>query len=75
MLKDKWKTIRDAIDRDIRSGVLKPGHRLPTESELVRTWGAGRHSVRRAMSELAREGKLSVEQIRTRLIGKWEHAK
>lgn len=45
-------------------GVLEPGVRLPTEPEMAATYGAGRHSVRRAVSELAVRGLLSVEQGR-----------
>ncbi|MEO0912148.1 MAG: GntR family transcriptional regulator, partial [Pseudomonadota bacterium] len=64
MLKDTWKTIRDAIDGDIRAGVFAPGDQLPTEPELAKRFGAGRHSVRRAVAELAVAGKLRVEQGR-----------
>ncbi|MQQ06921.1 phosphonate metabolism transcriptional regulator PhnF [Epibacterium sp. SM1979] len=64
MLKEKWRHVRDAIAHDISTGVLQPGDRLPTEPELVDKYGAGRHSVRRAVAELAREGSLSVEQGR-----------
>ncbi len=45
-------------------GVLEPGAKLPTEPELVQAYGAGRHSVRRAVAELAKQGHLSVEQGR-----------
>lgn len=45
-------------------GVLEPGSRLPTEPEMVQLYGAGRHSVRRAVAELAKGGHLSVEQGR-----------
>lgn len=64
MTKEKWKLIHDAIDQDMRDGKLQPGDRLPTEPELARCFEAGRHSVRRAISELSKEGKLSVEQGR-----------
>ncbi len=37
---------------------------MPTEPELVARFGTGRHSVRKAVEALAREGKLSVEQGR-----------
>lgn len=64
MLRDKWKTVRAAIDEDIASGKFAQGDRIPTETELAEIYGAGRHSVRRAVAELAKEGKLSVEQGR-----------
>jgi len=64
MLRNRWKTIRDAISDDIAAGRLQPDDRLPTEPELARLHGAGRHSVRRAISDLARDGKLRVAQGR-----------
>lgn len=64
MSRERWRDIRAAIERDIMDGILEPGARLPTEPELVRTYGAGRHSVRRAVADLARVGHLSVEQGR-----------
>lgn len=64
VLEDRWRAVRDAIEADIRSGRLAPGDQLPVEAELARRHGAGRHSVRRAVADLAREGKLSVEQGR-----------
>lgn len=60
----QWQIIRDRIAQDIAAGELEPGARLPTETELCRLFSAGRHSVRRAVSALAIEGKLRVEQGR-----------
>lgn len=64
MTRDKWRDIRAALEQDMQDGVLEPGARLPTEAELAHRHGAGRHSVRRAVAELARDGHLSVEQGR-----------
>ncbi|MBR9650697.1 phosphonate metabolism transcriptional regulator PhnF [Thalassovita aquimarina] len=64
MSRDKWKSIRDAIEDDIASGQLQPGERLPTEPQLAERHQAGRHSVRKAIAELAKTGKLRVEQGR-----------
>ncbi len=56
------KTIRisDQIASQIRNllleGKLKPGDRLPTESELTEKFGASRASVREALSALESEG-------------------
>lgn len=58
----KWNIVRDAIDADIIAGRLKPGERLPTEPELCKLHSAGRHSIRRAISALALEGKVRVQQ-------------
>lgn len=59
-----WTFVRDAIERDILDGHLAPGDRMPTEPELVKQYGVGRHSLRRAIAALAKQGKLSVEQGR-----------
>ena len=42
----------------------KPGTRLPTEAELSAQFGVNRHTVRRALEELSRDGLVRVEQGR-----------
>ncbi|AJE45788.1 phosphonate metabolism transcriptional regulator PhnF [Celeribacter indicus] len=64
MVREKWRLVRDGIEKEIATGAWQPGDRLPTEPELALRYGTGRHSVRRAISELAREGSVSVEQGR-----------
>lgn len=64
MTRTNWREIRDAIEQDIRERILEPGVKLPTEPELAAAYGTGRHSVRRAVAELAKAGHLSVEQGR-----------
>ena len=64
MIRDRWRDIRATIKQDIESGVLEPGAKLPTEPELAALYDAGRHSIRRAVAELGKEGYLSVEQGR-----------
>lgn len=64
MIRDRWRDIRAAIKQDIESGMLEPGQKLPTEPELALAYGAGRHTIRRAVTELGKEGLLSVEQGR-----------
>lgn len=59
-----WTEIKDELATDIRSGRLEAGDQLPTEPMLAERFAAGRHSVRRAVEALAREGKLSIEQGR-----------
>lgn len=59
-----WKDIRDQLAQDIKDGTLTPGDQLPIEPHLAARFGTGRHSVRRAIAALAREGKLRVEQGR-----------
>mgnify|MGYP001549499914 CR=1 FL=1 len=64
MLRDRWKTVRAEIEAEIAEGRWSPGARLPSEAELCARFEVGRHSLRRAIAELAYDGKLSVEQGR-----------
>lgn len=64
MIRVRWRDVRAAIEQDIIDGVLEPGAKLQTETELVEFYGAGRHSIRRAVAELAKEGHLSIGQGR-----------
>ena len=45
-----------AVQRDIQSGRLKRGDRLPSEAELGRTFGASRITVGRAVRDLQAPG-------------------
>ncbi|MEO1732398.1 MAG: phosphonate metabolism transcriptional regulator PhnF [Pseudomonadota bacterium] len=64
MTRMDWTRIRDEIAEDIRTGRLSTGDQLPTETQLAERFRIGRHSVRKAVEALAREGKLSIEQGR-----------
>lgn len=48
--------IRGDIERRIRSGAWKPGHRIPFEHELAAHYGCARATVSKAMTALARAG-------------------
>jgi len=48
----KYQAIYRSIKNAIASGQYKPGQRLPSESELVKTFGASRITVNRALREL-----------------------
>jgi DNA-binding LacI/PurR family transcriptional regulator len=52
----KHKRIRQALADAIASGQYEPGQRLPSESELVKTFGASRPTVTRALRELQLAG-------------------
>src|SRR5437016_7731545 len=52
MAKHKYRQIFEKLQDDISSGRYKPGKRLPSETELVRRFGASRMTVFRAMHEL-----------------------
>jgi GntR family transcriptional regulator, arabinose operon transcriptional repressor len=48
----KHQQVYQALQREIQSGRLKRGDRLPSEAELVRTFGASRITVGRAVRDL-----------------------
>src|SRR6266581_4055340 len=52
----KHERIRQALADAIASGQYEPGQRLPSESELVKTFGASRPTVIRALRELQLSG-------------------
>ena len=52
----KYRQVYTALRRDIESGRLKRGDRVPSEAELVRAFGASRITVGRAVRELQRAG-------------------
>lgn len=59
-----WRQIAGQLQQEIDSGALPPGARLPSEDALSRRFGVNRHTVRRAVEELSRDGVLRVEQGR-----------
>lgn len=50
------RRIEGDIERRILSGEWRPGHRLPTESELMAEYGCARMTASKAMSGLAARG-------------------
>jgi GntR family transcriptional regulator, arabinose operon transcriptional repressor len=52
----KHRQVYATLRRQIQSGQWKPGDRLPSEAELVRTVGASRITVGRAVRDLQAEG-------------------
>ena len=55
-LSPKYQQVFTALRREIQSGRLKKGDRLPSEAELVRTFGASRITVGRAVRDLQAAG-------------------
>ncbi|WP_304598469.1 FadR/GntR family transcriptional regulator [Homoserinimonas sp. OAct 916] len=47
-----WRIVLETIERDLLSGALKPGDRLPGERALAAELGVGRSSVREALRVL-----------------------
>ena len=51
-----WKSIALSLTSDIAEGRYKTGDQLPTEAQLASQHGVNRHTVRRALSDLAEQG-------------------
>jgi GntR family phosphonate transport system transcriptional regulator len=59
-----WRQIAEALGEDVSSGAFKPGEKLPTEAALSERFRVNRHTVRRAIAELADRGMVRVERGR-----------
>ncbi len=59
-----WQRIAEALRLDLLAA--PPGAALPTEAALARRFDVNRHTVRRALDDLARAGLLRAEQGRGR---------
>ncbi len=57
-----WHQIELALVRDIQSGVLPPGARLPSETEVAARHGVNRHTARRALAMLADQGVVRIRR-------------
>ncbi len=57
-----WHQIELALERDIRSGTLLPGARLPNEASLAARFGVNRHTARRALATLAEKGAVRIKR-------------
>lgn len=54
-----YARVKDHILKNIRSGEWTAGHRVPSENELVESFGISRMTANRALRELTSEGFLS----------------
>jgi DNA-binding LacI/PurR family transcriptional regulator len=52
----RWKEIADIIRKDIERGVIQPGAKLPTETDMASHWNVSRMTAHRAMRSLQDEG-------------------
>lgn len=59
-----WRRIAGDLRRRLQAGEWAPGARLPTEAQLSTRFAVNRHTVRRALDELVRDGLVRVEQGR-----------
>jgi GntR family transcriptional regulator len=53
-----YRRIADDLGRQITSGALKPGSKLPSEEDLANSYGASRNTVREAIRWLATSGRV-----------------
>ncbi|WP_333693013.1 phosphonate metabolism transcriptional regulator PhnF [Phaeobacter italicus] len=53
-----WKSIAIALTDDIGQHRYQTGDKLPSEAQLASRFGVNRHTVRRALAEMAEEGLL-----------------
>ncbi|MEO0751272.1 MAG: phosphonate metabolism transcriptional regulator PhnF [Pseudomonadota bacterium] len=51
-----WRSIYTTLAGDIGEGRYGPGDKLPTEAALAQRFGVNRHTVRRALAQLAEDG-------------------
>ena len=51
-----WTAIAERLRAEIASGQRRPGDKLPSEAELAARFGVNRHTVRRALADLAAAG-------------------
>ena len=56
--------LADEIQSQIESGKIKPGDKLPSESEMMQLYNIGRPTVRMALSQLVNKGFLEKEHGR-----------
>jgi len=54
--------VASALEKEIRSGRLAPGERLPTEAGLVQQFGVSRTVIREAVSQLKSRGMVDARQ-------------
>lgn len=61
-MKPKYQVIIDDIKSEILSGDYNVGEKIPTESSIQEKYKVSRHTVRKAISELSKEGFLRSEK-------------
>ncbi|MBN8889063.1 MAG: phosphonate metabolism transcriptional regulator PhnF [Rhodospirillales bacterium] len=59
-----WRQIVRVLESEIADATHPPGARLPTEAQLSQRFAVNRHTVRRALEEMSRNGLVRVEQGR-----------
>lgn len=57
-----WTSIAEILRAEIASGHYRAGDKLPTEAELSQRFGVNRHTVRRALADLAAAGTVAARR-------------
>lgn len=57
-----WKTIFETLRGEIVNGDFNAGDKLPTEKEFSQRFSVNRHTIRRALGELAQAGVITVRR-------------
>lgn len=57
-----WRTIFETLRGEIVNGAFNAGDKLPTEKEFSERFSVNRHTVRRALGELAQAGVITVRR-------------
>ena len=55
----KYRLIIDSLESKIAANLLRAGDKLPTEQEMMETYGVSRITVRAALNELAARGGIT----------------
>ncbi|WP_375322621.1 UTRA domain-containing protein [Aliivibrio logei] len=66
----QYLTIKNAIAEQIESGMLEPGHKLPSERVLAEAFSTTRITLREALNYLALSGKVYKEERRGWFVSK-----
>jgi GntR family histidine utilization transcriptional repressor len=53
-----YEKIKTSVVRDIESGILKPGDKIPSETQLAKVFNASRMTANRALKELTEESRI-----------------
>lgn len=56
MAEARWESVAESIRKEIESGTLPAGTKLPSDEELSKIWGVSRATSHRALHELQRQG-------------------
>ena len=64
--------VHDRLRRDVLTGVLAPGARVPSERALAVEHGVNRHAVREALKRLQQAGLVAISQGGPTRVHDWE---